>query len=186
MSISDFRVTEALTVARPVSNGKDWFISRKSLKLLLGLKPEIALMFRKRFLKGFVKVGICNYYIGLVSDNVLIGVLGFYRPDYGPYDLLLKADTTPSYMLGSTELLLYVLQSKEVKQALDKKFFRDVTSVYSLCFSKHQIISRYRKHAELINKTEVGEGFNLGYLFQMGKYTFKEACSLWEQKRKVS
>ena len=110
--------------------------------------------FRKRHVKGWITPGGCNYYLGVGSGDLLFGILGFSNPDYGSYDLILKADTTPAEWAFSTELLLYALKSKEVQQLLSDRFNREIKNVYSMCFSRNPIISRYRKFAELKTKNE--------------------------------
>jgi hypothetical protein len=175
-----------VTVAHFTSSEKDWFDSRKPLYLLPDLPPAIANKFRKIYLKGFVVIGACNYYIGLSFDNKLIGVLGFYVPDYVDYSLLLKADTTPSNLEYSTDLLLYMLRTKEVKNLLEKKFNRNIDTVYSMCFSRNKSISRYRKHGKKVQEKQVEGGYNLGYIFQMGSIASKKAAiSEWRQKHKL-
>lgn len=109
-------------------------------------------------LKGFLVPGACNHYIGVCSGSLLFGILGF--TDYSGWsnsnktdaDIQMRADTTPSNYDGATELLLYVLRTKEVKNALERKFNRDINTIYSVCFSHYPVISRYRKHGELISK----------------------------------
>ena len=122
----------------------------------------------------------------MVIDDVLIGVLGFSNPEYGTYSLFLKADTTPSVCEYSTDLLLYVLRTKEVKNYLEAKFNREIKNVYSMCFSAYDTISRYRKHGELVTKKPMKNGFNLGYLFEMGTIpSIKEAKAQFFQKHKL-
>ena len=79
----------------------------------------------------------------------MIGVIGFSNPDYGNYDIFLKADTTPSAYEFSTDLLFFILRTKEVQKALEKKFNRTIETAYSMCFSQHNAINRYRKHGSL-------------------------------------
>ena len=67
----------------------------------------------------------------------------------------MRADTTPSEYKGATELLLYILRTREVKKMLEDKFNREINTIYSMCFSEHSVISRYRKHGELITKIPV-------------------------------
>jgi len=121
------------------------------------IKSELAMKFRKRFVKGFISPGSCNLYLGATIGNLLFGVMGFSNPDYGKYDLIIKADTTPSEFEKSTDLLLFALRSREVKLLLEKKFCREISNVYSMCFSSHPSIQRYKKHGELINKKVVKE-----------------------------
>ena len=68
---------------------------------------------------------------------------------------MLKADTTPQSLKFSTDLLLYILRTKEVKKLLENRFNREMKTVYSMCFSKHQQINRYRKHGKLITKKPI-------------------------------
>jgi len=111
--------------------------------------------FRKQHVRGFIIPGSCNHYIGVASGNLLFGVLGFANPSYGNYDIFMKADTTPSEFKGSTELLLYVLRTREVKEALERKFCREINTIYSMVFTVHHQITRYRKHGELVNKIPI-------------------------------
>ncbi|MFZ4546812.1 MAG: hypothetical protein ACOYN4_05230 [Bacteroidales bacterium] len=152
--------------------------------MIAGLNPELANQFRRENVKGFIHIGGCNYYIGLIHCDFLIGVLGFSNPDHGNFSVFLKADTTPSEWENSTDLLLYVLRTKQVKSALELKFHRTVETAYSMCFSQHNQINRYRKHAELVKKVPIKEGgYKLGYLFNLGNIsTLKEAKSMWMQK----
>lgn len=176
----------SVTVAHFTSSKEDWFDSKLPLKILPNLPPKIANAFRKEYIKGFVNIGGCNYYVGLSYNNVLIGVLGFSVPEMGGYSLLLKADTTPSQLKYSTDLLLYVLRTKQIKDLLEKKFSRKIQTVYSYCFSRHERINRYRKHAKLEKSKKVDGGFNCGYTFEMGTvHSLKEAISIWRQKNKL-
>lgn len=176
----------SVTVARFTSSKEDWFNSKHPLKLLPNLPAPIANEFRKRFVKGFIKPGSCNYYLGLEHNNNLIGVLGFSNPEHCNFDVVLKADTTPSDWQYSTDLLLFVLRSKQTKEALEKKFNREINTAYSMCFSQHHEINRYRKHGELIKKVEVKGGFNLGYIFKLGGIpSLKSAKALWMQNHKI-
>jgi hypothetical protein len=145
----------SVTVARLASNQKEWFNSISPLKILDSFPPHQAMEFRKRYVKGFIRPGSCNHYIGVASGDLLFGVMGFSNPTYGNYDILMKADTTPSKYQRATELLLYVLRTKEVKEALERKFNREINTIYSMCFSSHSVISRYRKHGELITKIPI-------------------------------
>jgi hypothetical protein len=181
-NISGFSVKAACFA----SSEKDWFDSKKPLKLLPGLDSKISNNFRKKNIKGFVTPQGCNYYVGLFHNNLLIGVLGFSNPDHGKYSLFLKADTTPPELKYSTELLLYVLRTKEVQQLLELKFNREIQNVYSMCFSKHKVISRYRKHGEKIQEKKVTGGYNVGYLFNLGTVpSLKAAKSEFIQKHKA-
>lgn len=145
----------SVTVARLASSQEEWFNSTIPLKILNYFPSKEAMAFRRKHLKAFVVPGICNHYIGAASGNLLFGILGFLNPVYGNYDLIMKADTTPSEYKGSSELLLYLLRTKEVKEMLERKFVREINTIYTMCFSEHPIISRYRKHAELVNKIPV-------------------------------
>jgi hypothetical protein len=156
------------------------------LKILPSLPSDIANRFRRIYVKGFVIPGPCNYYIGLTLGDLLIGVLGFSNPDYGNYSIMLKADTTPSALDYSTDLLLYILRTRYVKKLLEKKFNREMNTAYSMCFSSHKTISRYRKHGEKIQEKKVQGGYNLGYSFKLGTVpTKKAAISMWKQKHKI-
>lgn len=180
------RDSQKIKIAFPASSLPNWFDGSKPISVIGGLNPGIANSFRKHNIKGFIRIGGCNYYIGLKHQDYLIGVLGFSIPDYGKYSLLMKADTTPAEWENSTDLLLYVLRTKEVQQLLEKKFNRKIDSVYSMCFSKNHQINRYRKHAELVQKIPKEVGFNLGYLFELGTVqNIKTAKSLWMQKHKI-
>lgn len=142
--------------------------------------------FRRENIKGFIRPGGCNYYIGLQHCDFLIGVLGFSNPDFGKFHIMLKADTTPAEYEYSTDLLLYVLRTKQVQQLLEKRFNRTVSNAYSMCFSQHDQINRYRKHGEQVKKVATKGGFNLGYLFELGNIpTIKAAKSLWMQKHDI-
>lgn len=180
----------SVTVARLTTSQKEWFNSTSSLKILNSFPSNKAMEFRKRHIKGFIVPGSCNHYIGVSSGNLLFGILGFSNPTYGNYDLLLKADTTPSEYNGATELLLYILRTREVKRLLENKFCREINTIYSMCFSSHQVISRYRKHGELVTKIPIeinnqNEGCNLGYIFQTGSIvSLKEAKARFIQKWK--
>jgi hypothetical protein len=163
----------SVTVAHPASSGKEWFDPTLPLKLFPDFPHDEAMKLRKQWIKGFIKPGACNYYIGVGIGNNVFGILGFQRPEYGDYDILLKADTTPSQYANSTDLLLYVLRTKEVKKYLEDYFNREINNCYTMIFSEYPAISRYRKHAKLIakkiNKLEYDIiGYNLGYLFQTG------------------
>lgn len=174
-----------VAVARGPSRIDEWFESTTPLKVLPNLKPSIALEFRKRYLKGFIVPGACNLYIGL-QQKELFGVLGFSNPDYGNFDIFMKADTTPPQLEYSTDLLLYVLRTKEVKAILENKFCREINTAYSLAFSQHDVINRYRKHGKLIKKSPVEGGFNLGYIFDLGTVpSIKAAKALWMQNHKI-
>lgn len=145
----------SVTVARLASSQEEWFNSTSPLKLLNYFPSKEAMSFRKKHIKAFVVPGSCNHYIGAVSGDLLFGVLGFANPTYANYDLLMKADTTPAEYKGSTELLLYLLRTREVKEMLERKFNREINTIYSMCFSEHPVISRYRKHGELVNKIPI-------------------------------
>lgn len=141
--------------------------------------------FRKQYIKGFIVPGACNYYIAAANGNNIFGILGFKNPDYGNYDLLLKADTTISSFVNSIDLLLYVLRTKEVKKHLELKFNREISNCISKCFSRHSIISRYRKHAFLLRSKKVETGYDLTYLFKLGTVeSLKAAKGLWLQRQK--
>jgi len=140
---------------RTLYDNEDWFDKFKPISIIPFLKPQIANEFRRKNIRGFVNIGGCNFYIGLTHCDYLIGVLGFSNPEMGKYDILLKADTTPSLYENSTDLLLYVLRTKDVQKALEYKFNRKINTAYSMCFSQHNQINRYRKHAELITKKQI-------------------------------
>jgi len=172
----------SVTVACSASSVKEWFDS--TLPLSIGIiRPEVANRFRRINLKGFVKYGSCNLYIGLFIGKQMIGVMGFQNPSYGNYDILMKADTTPSYLEKSTDLLLFALRSKEVQNILEGKFGRKIETIMSTCFSEHEQIARYRKHGELVNKTKESDGFHLSYIFKSGSIiSLKEAKAQFIQK----
>ena len=190
LSLSDIVIPKyncgfSVKVARYTSSIKDWFDSRRPLKLLPYLPSKIANNFRRLHIKGFVTIQGCNFYIGILHNDLLIGVLGFSNPDYGGYDIFLKADTTPPNYDKSTDLLLYVLRSKEVKELLEIKFNRKINTAYSMCFSQHKQINRYRKHANKIQEKEKKGGYDLGYLFKLGTIpSLKAAKTQWMQKHK--
>lgn len=178
---------QKIKLAIPASSFPNWFDPKENLFVIDNLDSGIANFFRKQNIKGFIRIGGCNFYIGLKHQGYLIGVMGFSVPDYGNYSLLMKADTTPSEWENSTDLLLYVLRTNEVQRLLEKKFSRKIDSVYSMCFSKNHQINRYRKHAELVQKIPKESGYNLGYLFQLGTIkNLKTAKSLWMQKHKIT
>lgn len=158
----------SVTVAHRTSSVEDWFNSSSSLKILPYFPPKEAMSFRKLHLKGFVSPGGCNFYVGLSVDDRLIGVMGFASPEMGSYDVLLKADTTISGLPHSTDLLLYVMRTRDVQGWLERRFNRKVATAYSMCFSQHPQIARYRKHGILTKKKEVRGGFDLGYTFDLG------------------
>jgi hypothetical protein len=178
MSKSGFSVK----VAWDTSSIQEWFDTTQPLKVF-EINSELAMKFRKRFLKGFIRPGANNIYLGVASGNLLFGVLGFQNADYGSYDLLMKADTTPSEWEKSTDLLLFALRSTETKKILEKKFNRNIENVYSMCFSLNQSIGRYRKHGKLENKKPILNsnkeitGYNLGYKFDIGIFSLKEALN---------
>lgn len=145
----------SVKVACLATSQEEWFDSTSPLKILNTFPPHEAMKFRRRYIKGFISPRGCNHYIGAASGDLLFGILGFLNGTYGNYDLLLKADTTPSIYKGATELLLYILRTKEVKQALERKFSREINTIYSMCFSSYPEISRYRKHGELITKIPI-------------------------------
>lgn len=145
----------SVKVAYLASSQEEWFDPTLPLKVLNHLPSKEAMSFRKKHIKAFVVPGSCNHYIGASSGDLLFGVLGFANPTYGNYDLLLKADTTPAEYYGSVELLLYVLRTREIKQMLERKFNREINTIYSMCFSEHPVISRYRKHGELVTKIPI-------------------------------
>jgi len=149
-----------VTVASDASSVKEWFNSTLPLKLFPNFPSKSAMEFRKKHVRGWITPGACNFYIAVGSGDLIFGVLGFSNPTYGNYDILLKADTTPSDWTYSTELLLYALKSKEVQLLLCEKFNRQINTAYSMCFSVNQSISRYRKFAELIVKKEIRENKN--------------------------
>ena len=120
----------SVKVARPASSRKEWFDSTQPLKIISGLPPEIANAFRKENVKGFIRIGGCNYYIGLEHCGYLVGVLGFSNPEHGSFSVFMKADTTPPEWENSTDLLLYVLRTKQVQEALEQKFGRKISSAY--------------------------------------------------------
>jgi hypothetical protein len=112
------------------------------------------MLFRKKYAKGWIIPGGCNYYLAVANGNSIFGMIGLVKPDYGNFDLILKADTTNGNP-GSVDLLLFALRSKEVKEAIERKFNRVCETAISKCFSLYPVISRYRKHAELIIKKVV-------------------------------
>lgn len=186
-SISGYSVT----VAPYASSIKDWFDSKQPLELLPDLNSKIAQDFRRRFIKGFVNITPCNLYVG-VSNKFIFGVLGFVSPsgwmnsNAGDFDIQLRADTTPSECKYSVDLLLYVLRTKEVQRVLENKFCRKIETAYSMCFSQHHEINRYRKHAKLVKKIPIGNGYNLGYIFKLGTVpSVKAAKALWMQNHKI-
>lgn len=176
----------SVAVAHGPSRVEEWFEPTTPLKILPNLKPSIALAFRKRHIKGFIVPGGCNIYVGL-QQKELFGVLGFSNPEYGNFDLFMKADTTPSELEYSTDLLLYVMRTKEVKSILEKKFCREIKTAYSLAFSRHDQINRYRKHGKQVKKLAIeGGGYNLGYIFELGTVpSLKAAKALWMQNHKI-
>ena len=167
-----------------LSNDHNWINNKSKVDLII-IDSKTAMKYRKQNIKGWVKPGGCNLYLGMIIDNVLRGVLGFSNPDYGNYGLMLKADTTNSDEKYSIDLLLYLLKSNKCRELLEKKFNRIINNVYSTCFSSHIEISRYRKHGEKVKSIETNGGYNISYLFELGKYqTIKEAFSLFLQKHK--
>jgi len=177
-----------VTAAYSATSGTEWFDSTLPLKLFECFPHKNAMVIRKRWIRGFIKPGGCNYYLAIANGNKIFGILGFSIPDYGDYDLLLKADTTPSSYTNSTDLLLYALRSKQVKESLEKNFNRDINNCYTMVFSQHKNISRYRKHAKQIRRIDIrqdGEivGYNIGYLFELGTIpSLKSAKAQWMQK----
>lgn len=162
---------------------KDW-INRNSRIELIELDSKTANKFRKENIKGFVNIGGCNIYIGMIIDNILQGVLGFKNSETGHHDIFMKADTTKSQDKYSTELLLYLMRTKEIKKILERKFNRNIRNIYTICHSKHKDISRYRKHGELKKSDETKRGFNVAYLFNTGELTKKAAIAQFFQKHK--
>lgn len=172
------------SVVVKISNDHD-YIKKGSKVDIIQIDSKTALEYRKQNVKAWIKPGSCNFYIGMIIDDTLRGVLGFTNDDYLGYDLLLKADTTNCSEKYSTELLLYLLKTKKCKDLLEKKFNRDIHNVYSTCFSKYCEISRYRKFGKKIKSVETKDGFNVSYLFELGNIkTIKEAVSLFFQKHK--
>lgn len=172
----------SVTVACDTSSIKEWFDPTSPLKLLQ-IKPELANKFRKMHLKGFIKPGSNNLYIGAFTGSLLFGVLGFSNPTYGDYDILMKADTTPSDFEKSTDLLLFCLRTVECKKILENKFSRRIETIYSMAFSKNETIQRYKKHAELKTKKSTDGGYDLGYIFKAGTIiSLKEAKAQFIQK----
>lgn len=164
---------------------KDQYINKSSSLKLIVLPSEVAMNYRKKYIRGWVVPGSCNLYIGLLVDNVLTGVLGFKNAEIGTYDLMLKADTTNSNNKYSIDLLLYCMRSVECKKLLELKFNREIRTLYSMCFSSHSDIARYRKHGELTKKVEVGVGFNIAYTFNTGSIpSIKAAKMEFFQKHK--
>jgi hypothetical protein len=167
-----------------IGETEKWINKESKIELVI-LDSKTAMNFRKRYVKGWIKPGACNFYIGMLVDAKLKGVLGFQNPDFGLYDIVMKADTTSPNDNYSTDLLLYLLRTKETKKLLEQKFCRQINTIYSTCFSVHNDISRYRKHGTLAKKTKTDGGFNISYLFQIGNIsTIKEAKSLFFQKHK--
>lgn len=163
---------------------KEWISKDSKIKVAI-ISSEIANNYRKQFVKGWIIPGSCNLYIGMIVDNVLCGVLGFQNPEMGNYDLLMKADTTDSNNKYSIDLLLYLLRTKDVQNIIEKKFNRKINTIYSMCFSPHSDISRYRKHGNLIKKIPSKDGFNISYLFKCGDFkSIKSAISEFFQKHK--
>jgi hypothetical protein len=161
------------------------YINKNSKVDIIKIDSKTALEYRKQNVKGWIKPGSCSFYIGMIIDECLRGVLGFCNADFGAYDLLLKADTTNSEEKYSTDLLLYLLKTKKCKDLLEKKFNRNINSVYSTCFSRHCEINRYRKHGTKVKSVKTEDGFNISYLFEIGSIkTIKEAVSLFFQKHK--
>ena len=172
----------SVKVAWDASSVQEWFDSTRPLKLA-PINSELAMKFRKRFVKGFIIPGGNNLYIGAFIGDLLFGVLGFSNPEFGDYDLLKKADTTPAAWDKSTDLLLFCLRTKQCQEILEKKFNRKITTIYSKCFTKNESIGRYKKHAKIQKKVIVEGGFNLGYLFETGTIpTLKEAKAQFIQK----
>jgi hypothetical protein len=148
------------------------------------------LRFRHRWVRGFIIPGACSCYIGVGLDRRLFGVLGFMGDFMNPrgaptwrFDLTLKADTVNPGLRYGIDLLLYALRTKQVQDSLEHYFTREIKTCYSLCFSSHPDISRYRKHGERIVSKKTEDGYRVGYLFQMGEIpTLKAAKALWMQK----
>ena len=66
---------------------------------------------------------------------------------------------------------------------LENRFCRKIETIYTMAFSKHESISRYRKHGSLENKKKVEGGFDLGYTFKAGSIiSLKEAKQQFIQK----
>lgn len=167
-----------------ISINNNW-INRNSKVDLIIIDSKTANEYRKQYVKGWVKPGGCNIYLGMIVDGKLRGVLGFNTPDMVTYDLMLKADTTNSNDKYSIDLLLYILRTKKCKDILTKKFNRDIKTVYSMCFSFHIDISRYRKHGNKVKSVKTETGYNIAYLFEIGDIpTIKEAVSQFYQKHK--
>lgn len=143
---------------------ENW-INKDSKIQLIVIDSKTAMDFRRLNVKGWVKTGSCNLYLGMIVDNILRGVLGFQNQDFGNYGMLMKADTTNSNDKYSIDLLLYLMRTKECKHFLERKFNRTIDTVYSMCFSSHQDISRYRKHGNLFKKIPTDGGFNISYEF---------------------
>ena len=164
----------------------NWYVNTKRISLIYNLNHSIANRFRKRFVRGFINIGGCNYYLGLLYDNLLIGVLGFSNPDMGNYDIMLKADTVINYEYLS-DLLLYLLRTKDVHLKLCEKFNRKINTAYSMCFTENETINRYRRHAKLIKKKNKPGGYDLGYLFELNTIpSVKSAIKEWQQKNKIN
>jgi len=109
-------------------------------------------------------------------------VFGFSAPDYGDYDLIMKADTAiPIPKLPS--LMLMILQTEKMKVLLEQKFNRDIDIILTKIFSRYPQSNRYRKSGKIVRKEEVEGGFDLSYEITTGKYkTVKQVYSMWRQK----
>lgn len=176
----------SVTVARFVSNREEWFDSTLPLQLVFNLPTKIAMNFRKQNLKGFLHPGRCNYYIGATIDGQLFGILGFAinvyigRDKELCYDLLLKADTVNKKYKHSMDLLLYLLRTKPIKANLGDRFCRDIDKILIVTFTPYPDNNRYRKHAQLLKRVKMGNGYKLYYVITLGVIpTVKEARALF-------
>ncbi len=111
-SFAGYKSGKGVMVACDASGVEGWFDPTVPLKVAK-IASSAANAFRRRYLKGFLRPGKCNLYVGAFYGDCLFGVLGFLNPGYGKFDIFIKADTAVGEFERSTDLLLFFAADKK-------------------------------------------------------------------------
>jgi hypothetical protein len=62
----------SVTVARTASSPQEWFDSTLPLKIFPDFPHDKAMLFRKKYAKGWIIPGGCNYYLAVANGNSIL------------------------------------------------------------------------------------------------------------------
>ena len=158
-------------------------ISPKSRVKFLPVSNKVVNYYREMFLSKSIAYVDGQYPLLVFIDAKLIGCAIFGLSKFGGTakgDIYLLSDfvVSGSRYKRLSKLLLYLLTTKPIKQALEEKFFIRVKTIYTTAFTKKPTSAKYRGVFTLVKR---GKGF-LNYCAPAGTRTIKQAMREWTDK----